>query len=130
MNNINIQQNTIKIITKFISGFLVDQSICSVTEGQYIIQNLKHLSKHDELMPSIMPKLLTMEQSAEILNIGLSNYKKIERENLKAKEENSEEYDANFPKRRMIGKAVRYRNLDVYKYAMLDEDGIDDTEEE
>ncbi len=121
-NTVRIQQNTVKVISKFITGFLTDQSIVSVSEGQYIISELKHISKHNERMPKVFPKLLTMQEVTDILSIGLSNFKKLEKENFIAKENETDDFDPMFPKRRYVGKAIRYRNLDVYRYAMATEE--------
>ena len=73
-----------------------------------IISNLKHLSERGELIPNIMPKLIDQTEAAELLGISLANFKKLEREGA---------FSFN---RRMVGSSVRYRNLDVIKYLMLD----------
>ena len=59
-------------------------------------------------MPPITPKLIDQREAAEMLGLGLSNFKKLEKENA-------------FPfKRRMVGSSVRYRNLDVLRYIMME----------
>ena len=56
-----------------------------------------------------MPKLIDQKEAAEMLGIGFSNFKKLEKSNA-------------FPcKRRMVGTSVRYRNTDIIKF-ILSED--------
>jgi predicted DNA-binding transcriptional regulator AlpA len=82
----------------------VDHGVIYNVEANHIINNLNNLIRHNELMPPIPPKLLTQAEVAEMLGLGLSNFKALEKKNT-------------FPfKRRMLGGSVRYSNLSVIEY--------------
>jgi len=107
MQNTTLRQRTVKLIGRIIKP-LVDEGLIFVSEEQKIISNLKHLANKGELMPVIIPKLIDQKESAEMLGLGYSNFKKLERENA-------------FPfSRRMVGSSVRYRNTDIIEYIMAD----------
>mgnify|MGYP003764938925 FL=1 len=89
---------------------MVEENMIGSTEYDYIISNLKHLESKGELIPDTVPKLLTIDEAASMLNIGLSHFKKMEKEN-------------RFPfKRKMIGTAVRYRNTDLIRYILTSDE--------
>ncbi len=103
MKNIVIKLETIKKLSEWIN-LLSKNGVVSGIEGKEIISQLKHISERSEMKPLIMPKLIKKEEVAEMLNIGLTNFKKLEKED-------------EFPfKRRMLGSSVRYLNTDVLKY--------------
>ena len=107
MNN-TLRLRTVKLINSLMHS-LVNEGIIQVNEEQIISSNLKRLATHGELMPPITPKLVDQKEAAEMLGLGLSNFKKLEKEEA-------------FPfKRRMVGRSVRYRNLDVLRYIMMEE---------
>lgn len=98
-----VQMKTVKLIGRFLRMW-VDEGNISPAEYHAIHDHLKYLSEKGELKPVIMPKLITTEEAAEMLSIGVSNFKKIEG-------------NGGFSfKRKMIGTAVRYRNTDIIKY--------------
>ena len=106
MDNI-LRLRTVKLINSLMHP-LVTEDVIRVNEEQLIASNLKRLATHGELMPPITPKLIDQREAAEMLGLGLSNFKKLEKENA-------------FPfKRRMVGSSVRYRNLDVLRYIMME----------
>jgi predicted DNA-binding transcriptional regulator AlpA len=79
-------------------------------EANHIVSNLKHLIRHNELIPSIKPRLLSQPEVAEMLGLSLSNFKTLEKNNA-------------FPfKRKTIGGSVRYSNIAVAEYIMSTED--------
>ena len=93
----------VTIILKVIRP-LVEIDLINVPESQLIAVNLRHLAEKGTLQPAILPKLVTQEEAAEILCLGWSNFKRIEKE-------------GRFPfRRKMIGTAVRYRNTDLYAF--------------
>ena len=102
-NSISI--NTVKIIKKMIKIF-VEQGAVPVSEEQEILRNLRHLATKGSLAPAITPKLIDQKEAAEMLGLSHSNFKKLEKEN------------AFSFKRKMVGSAVRYRNIDVINYIM------------
>ncbi len=107
MQNPTLRRRTVKLITRIIKP-LVDEGLIFVSEEQTIIANLKHLANKGELMPVILPKLINQKEAAEMLGLGYSNFKKLEKENV-------------FPfSRRMVGSSVRYRNTDIIEYIMAD----------
>ncbi len=100
-----IRPKTVKLIGRLLAP-LSDEGLIRVDEERAILANLKHLATHGSPMPSIEPKLIDQRMAAEMLGVGLSNFKKLE-------------HDGIFPfKRRMVGSSVRYRNLDVLAYVM------------
>ena len=106
MDNI-LRLRTVKLINSLIHP-LVTEGVVRVNEEQLIASNLKRLATHGEPRPPISPKLIHQREAAEMLGLGLSNFKKLEKENA-------------FPfKRRMVGSSVRYRNLDVLRYIMME----------
>jgi predicted DNA-binding transcriptional regulator AlpA len=87
---------------------LVEEGVILVSEEQTIHANLKHLANKGRLMPPVVPKLVNQREAAEMLGLGYSNFKKLEKENV-------------FPFcRLMVGSSVRYRNTDIIEYIMAD----------
>jgi excisionase family DNA binding protein len=75
-----------------------------------IVAHLRHLAVKGCPMPPLVPKLLTQEEAADMLGIGFSNFRRMEREGL-------------LPfKRKMVGSSVRFRNLDILKFMLTDDD--------
>ena len=107
--NTNIRPQTVRLIKRILTP-LMEEGLISVPELNEIIGNLKHISEKGELLPAILPKLLTQEESASMLGVGLSNFKKLEREG------------AFSFKRKMVGTSVRYRNTDVISYILTSDD--------
>ena len=105
----NIRPQTVRLIKRILTP-LADEGLIFVPELNDIIGNLKHVSEKWELLPPIMPKLLTQEDAAAMLGVGLSNFKKLEREN------------AFSFKRKMVGTSVRYRNIDIISYILASDD--------
>ncbi|MBN2642861.1 MAG: hypothetical protein JXR78_14515, partial [Victivallales bacterium] len=99
---------TVKLLSRLMRP-LVDEGIILVSEEQAINSNLKYLSAKGTLAPSITPKLIDQKEAAEMLGLGFSNFKKLEKEGA-------------FPfTRKMVGSAVRYRNTDVIQYIMAED---------
>ncbi len=108
MQNPNIRLRTVKLLARLMKP-LVEEGVILVSEEQSIHANLKHLASRGELLPAIVPKLVDQREAAEMLGLGYSNFKKLEKENA-------------FPfSRRMVGSAVRYRNVDIVEYIMADD---------
>ena len=104
-----IRPKTVKLIARLIRP-LTEENLIYVSEEKEIIINLKHLAEKGELMPTITPKLIDMREAAEMLGLGLSNFKKIEKEGA-------------FPfKRRMLGSSVRYLNVSIIEYIINSEE--------
>jgi predicted DNA-binding transcriptional regulator AlpA len=100
-----ISPKTVKIIAQLLKPF-VDEGVVTVAESKEVQAQLKHLAAKGTLIPPAAPRLITMQEAADILAIGLANFKKLEKS------------DA-FPfKRRMIGSSVRFLNLDVIRYVV------------
>jgi len=88
---------------------IAEEGIISLPEYNEAISQLISLAEHGTLKPIIVPRLITQKETAEMLGIGLSNFKKLESEGA-------------FPfKRKMIGSAVRYRNTEVAEYIFEDD---------
>lgn len=85
-----------------------------------ILSNLKNLSKRGTLLPEIAPKLVDQKTASEMLGVGYSNFRKLERA-------------GEFPfKRTKLGgsTSVRFCNIDIINYIMgHDEDQEIDIEE-
>ncbi|UDQ97774.1 hypothetical protein AAEX28_12330 [Lentisphaerota bacterium WC36G] len=109
--NENIRPKVVKLVSRLIKPF-TEEGVISVAEEQCVLANLKHLATKGSLLPAVTPKLIDQKEAAEMLGLGHSNFKKLEKENA-------------FPfKRKMVGSAVRYRKTDLINYILtLDEDG-------
>ena len=108
MNTI-IKPKTVKLIARFIRP-LTEEGLITVPEENEILANLKHLAEKGETMPIVQPKLIDQLEAANMLGLGHSNFKKLEKE-------------GSFPfKRKMVGSAVRYLNIDLIKYMMTASD--------
>lgn len=102
-----IRPKTVKLIARFIRP-LTEEGLITVPELNEILANLKYLAEKGESMPMVQPRLIDQLEAAEMLGLGHSNFKKLEKEGA-------------FPfKRKMVGSSVRYRNLDIIKYMMTD----------
>ena len=102
-----IMPRTVKLIGRIMKPF-VDEGIIPVSEEQEILRNLKHLASRGELSPTIVPKLLTREEAANMLAISVPNFKKQEREGA-------------FPFcKKLVGSSPRYRNTDIIDFIMAD----------
>jgi len=100
-----IRPQTVKTVARILSA-LSEVGALTVPEENTIIANLRHLSKKGEMIPPIQPKLIDLKETASMLSIAPSNFRKLEREGA-------------FPfSRKMIGGSIRYRNLDVIKFIM------------
>ena len=108
MLNLILRPRTVKLITRLLRP-LVDEGLILVAEERTIISNLRFLSQKGTLVPPIMPRLVDQRVAAEMLGIGYSNFKKLEKAN------------AFSFKRRMVGSSVRYRNLDIIEYIMTND---------
>ena len=101
-----IRPKTIKLISRILKPF-VDESVIMVSEEQEILKNLRHLAEKGNLPPTVVPKLIDQREVSEMLGIGYSNFKKLEKA-------------GHFPfKRKMIGAAIRYRNTDIIDFILL-----------
>ena len=61
-----------------------------------------------EPLPVVVPKLVDMTEAAEMLGVSLANFKKLE---------------PKLPfKRKMVGHSVRFRNTDIVRYILSQED--------
>ncbi len=108
-SSIRIRPKTVKLITRILRP-LTEEGLIALTEFDEIISNLKHLARRNELVPEVLPKLISQKEAAEMLGISLANFKKLERENA-------------FPfKRKMVGSSVRYRNTDIIKFIILNDE--------
>ena len=106
--NKNLEMATVKLIDDLLKP-LVNRNVIPPCDHKYVIEQLTHLAEHGEYRPIVVPKLIEMEEAATMLGIGLSLFKKCEKEN-------------RFPfKRKMIGTSVRYRNTDIIDYIQSDD---------
>ena len=104
-----LRPKTVKLIHRIMLPW-IEEGVIARVEANHIISNLKHLIKHNELIPAIAPKLLTKQEVADMLGLGLSNFKHLEKNGV-------------FPfKRKTIGGSVRYNNISVIEYVMSSDD--------
>ncbi len=107
MQNSILRPRTVKLISRIMKP-LVDEGVILVSEEQFVSANLKNLANKGRLMPAVVPKLINQREAAEMLGLGYSNFKKLEKEKA-------------FPfNRRMVGSSVRYRNIDIVEYIMTE----------
>lgn len=107
MANSTLRPKTAKLILRLIRP-LTEEGVILVSEENEIKANLKHLADKGELPPAITPKLIDQREAADMLGLGHSNFKKLEKEGV-------------FPfERKMVGSSVRYRNTDIIKYILAE----------
>ena len=106
--NSHIHPRTVSLISKILRPW-IEEGVVSVPESREIIAQLRHLSQKGEELPAVVPKLVDQKEAAQMLGIGVSNFKKLEGQEA-------------FPfKRRMVGTSVRYRNTDIVKFILSSE---------
>jgi predicted DNA-binding transcriptional regulator AlpA len=107
-----LRPKTVSLINNLLQPWIKEGVIARI-EANFIISNLKNLVKRNELQPIIPPKLLNQQQVADMLCLGLSNFKKLEKAGV-------------FPfKRKLLGGSVRYCNLDVINFVKATQEDID-----
>ncbi len=103
-----IRPATVRLLAKLMNP-LADAGIIQVPEMREIVAQLRHLAVEGRPMPAVAPRLLNQEEAADMLGIGLSHFKKLEK-------------DGHFPfKRKMVGTSVRFRNLDLLDFMLTDD---------
>jgi len=112
MKTNQIRPRTVSLLSTILKPW-IDQGVISVPEAREIIGNLRHLSQRGELIPDVQPRLLTQDEAATMLGICKSNFKKMEAE-------------GKLPiNRKMVGTSVRYRNTDIMKFILSDNEEIE-----
>ncbi|MBQ7694261.1 MAG: hypothetical protein IJT50_03985 [Lentisphaeria bacterium] len=107
MNDIKISMETVRMFKRIMRP-VAETGIIPLAEYNESISQLTSLAEHGSLKPAVIPKLIDQRQAAEMLGIGISNFKKLESEGC-------------FPfKRKMVGSSVRYRNTDIYNFLLLE----------
>ncbi len=102
-----VRPKTVTIIAKIMQPFIAE-GVIRVVEEKEIVSNLRHLAKEGSMKPMIVPKLIDQRQAGEMMGIGLSSFKALEKAGA-------------FPfKRKMVGSSVRYRNLEVLDFILAD----------
>ena len=102
-----IRHKTVILIGKLLHP-LTESNLIPFPEYREVIAQLKHLAAKGEPMPDIVPKLVDMNEAAQMLGISLANFKKQE---------------PLLPfKRKMVGHAVRYRNTDIIRYVLANDE--------
>ena len=103
--NHTITLNTVRYFKRIMRP-LAEDGIIPLPEYHEAISQLTSLAEHGPLKPTVVPKLIDQREAAEMLGIGLSNFKKLEGEGA-------------FPfKRKMVGSSVRYRNTDILDFIL------------
>ncbi len=98
-----IRPRTVKLIGKLLRPF-IEESIILNTESQEILKQLRYLSEHNKPYPLEKPRLIDRTEAASMLGLGLSNFKKLEKENA-------------FPfKSRKIGNSIKYFNMNILEF--------------
>jgi len=106
MNQNSIRLQTVILIGKILHP-LTESNLIPFPEYREIIAQLKHIAAKGEPLPAVVPKLITMDEAAQMLGISLANFKK------------QEPY---LPfKRKYVGHGIRYRNTDVIKFILSDD---------
>ncbi|WP_176014849.1 hypothetical protein [Victivallis sp. Marseille-Q1083] len=101
-----IRHQTVILIGKLLHP-LTESNLIPFPEYREIIAQLKHLAAKGEPLPDVVPKLVDMNEAAQMLGVSLANFKKLEPQ---------------LPfKRKMVGHAVRFRNTDIIRYILADE---------
>lgn len=101
-----IRHQTVILVGKRLHP-LTESNLIPFPEYREIVSRLKHLAAKGEPLPDVIPKLVDMNEAAQMLGVSLANFKKLEK---------------SLPfKRRMVGHAVRFRNTDIIRYILADE---------
>ena len=105
MNEVMISKETVRMFRRIMRP-LAEEGVIPLPEYNEAISQLTSLAEHGKPKPLLIPRLIDMKEAAELLGIGLSNFKKLESEGA-------------FPfKRKMVGSSVRYRNTDLYEFLL------------
>ena len=111
-----ITLNTVRYFKRIMRP-LAEDGIIPLPEYHEAISQLTSLAEHGTLKPAVIPKLIDQREAADMLGIGLSNFKKLEGSNFKKLEG-----EGAFPfKRKMVGSSVRYRNTDILDFILTSE---------
>ena len=103
MNDVSISMETVRMFRRIMRP-IAEEGIIPLAEYNEAFSQLTSLAEHGTRKPVILPRLISAKEAAEILGIGLSNFKKLESE-------------GRFPfKRKMVGTSVRYRNTDLCEF--------------
>ncbi len=107
--NAQIRPETVTLIGSLLHP-LTKSNLITVPELNEIKAQLKYLAEHGTQIPVVIPKMVDQSVAAEMLGVSLAGFKRLERENY-------------FPfKRKMIGTSVRYRNTDIIRYILANDD--------
>ncbi len=98
-----IRPRTVTLIGKVLSPF-VQEGVILNSENQEILKQLRYLSEHNKPYPLEKPRLIDRTEASEMLGLGLSNFKKLEKEG---------EFEF---KSRKIGNSIKYFNQDIIAY--------------
>ena len=93
---------------------IAETGIIPLAELNECVSQINSLAEHGTLKPVIVPKLIDQRSAAELLGVGLSNFKRLESEG------------AFSFKRKMVGSSVRYRNTDIIDYIYSTEEEFGD----
>ena len=114
MANQMIRNQTVTLIGKILHP-LTESNLIPFPEYREIVAQLRHLANKGEPMPDVVPKLITMDEAAQMLGISLANFKK------------QEPY---LPfKRKYVGHGIRYRNTDIIRFILSDNNDKSSAEE-
>jgi hypothetical protein len=105
-----VRLKTVQLIGKLLQP-LATEGLLSIAEHREIIANLRHLASKGTMLPVVIPRLVSQEEAATTLGIGLSNFKKLERAGM-------------LPgiRRKMVGSSVRYRSTEIASFLLADDD--------
>lgn len=110
-----LRLRTVKLLARLIKPW-TEEGVITVSEEQEIISNLRHLASKGHMLPDIKPKLIDQREAADLLGLGYSNFRKMLMMN-----------ELPFKKKRLgSSRAVRFLNLDIYKFML----GTTDFEQE
>lgn len=102
-----IRHQTVVLIGKLLHP-LTESNLIPFPEYREIIAQLKHLAAQGTPVPNVVPKLVDMNEAAQMLGVSLANFKKLETQ---------------LPfKRKMVGHAVRFRNTDIIHYILASDE--------
>ena len=100
-----IRNQTVNLISKILHP-LTESNLIPFPEYREIVAQLRHIANEGNPLPIVVPKLVTMDEAANMLGISLANFKK------------QEQY---LPfKRKYVGHGIRYRNTDIIRFILSD----------
>ncbi|MBE6358550.1 MAG: hypothetical protein E7057_04810 [Lentisphaerae bacterium] len=101
-----LRPQTAQLVCRLLAP-LLDSGLVTADEFSIIKRNLDALAKTGELAPAVPHKLITPQETAEMLGVSYSQFRQLEKDGV---------FERYFKRRTIGGKTVRYYLPDIVKY--------------